>query len=108
VHASTRILLLIIAIAVLLAGVWVLFSYNGVAVATGYSVAWTFMVLVATRVLLAIGSVYNSLRAPGSRRRSGVQESAASALEELTDLRSRNLISEGEYESKRATVLDRL
>ena len=107
-HASTRILLLITAIAVLVAGIWVLFSINGVAVATGYSVAWAFIVLVATRVVLGIGSGYYSLRSRRSGARTNQPETAATGLAELADLRGRNLISDEEYAAKRAAVMDRL
>jgi hypothetical protein len=107
-HASTRILLLIAAIGVLVAGIWVLFSVNGVAVATGYSVAWALIVLVVTRVVLGVGSGYNALRARFFKTPPQRHSTASSALEELTDLRGRNLISEEEYQAKRATVLGRL
>ena len=107
-HASSRILLLLLGIAVLVVGVWVLFSINSGAVATGFSVAWAFVVLVATRVLLGIGTRYNSFRT----RRSGAGPhrlgTAASALAELSDLLDRKLISDDEFASKRAAVMDRL
>ena len=107
-HASTRILLLFTAIAVLIGGIWVLFSINGVALATGYSVAWAVVVLVGTRLVLIVGSGYNSLRSRRSGKGPRQPESASSALAELMDLRGRDLISDEEYASKRATVLERL
>jgi hypothetical protein len=97
-----------IAIGMVLAGIYVLFSINGVATATGYSVAWAFIVLVATRVALGIGSGYNALRGRWSRGRPVASASAASALQELTDLHGRDLISDEEYAAKRASVLERL
>jgi putative oligomerization/nucleic acid binding protein len=107
-HASTRILLLIVAAVAIVAGWWILLAINNAVVGITYSVLWTVIVLIATRVLIALGFGYNRFTArPG---RDGPRDStdAATALAELSDLRERGLISPDEYETKRAKIVERL
>lgn len=108
VHASTRILLLLLAMTSVVGGLWVLFSVNAVIVAIAYGVIWTIIVLVATRLVLTIGSGYNRFRDGGARAADASPADPAAALAQLADLRARDLISPDEYEAKRATILKRL
>jgi uncharacterized membrane protein len=106
-HASTRILLLLVAGVAILAGWWVLLSINSIAAGIAYSALWTLVVLIVARVLTAVGFGYNRFTA---RRDRGASSSAdaSTALAELSDLRDRGLITPEEYEAKRAKILDRL
>lgn len=107
-HPSTRALLLLAAIGVLLTGLWVLFSFNPAVPATVYGVGWAVVILVATRVVLALGSGYNVLHARRARGAPGDRQGSAAALTELVDLRRQELITSEEFEAKRAAVVDRL
>ena len=107
-HASTRILILMTAIAVLVGGIWILFSLNQTLVATLYSVGWAFVVLIGARIVLGVGSGFNFIRARRSGGDSTRPPTAAVALAELSDLRSRDLISDEEFAAKRASVMNRL
>ena len=104
-HASTRILLLLVAIVAIVGGWWFLFAANDTIPAIAYGVLWTAVVLVAARLLLAVGSGYNRLT---TRQGQGSVPKPADALAELTDLRDRELISADEYEAQRAKILERL
>ena len=104
-HASTRILLLLVALVAIVGGWWFVFAANDAIPAIIYGVLWTAVVLVAARVLLAVGFGYNRLT---TRRGQGSPPKPADALAELTDLRDRQLISADEYEARRAKILERL
>ncbi len=109
IHASTRILLLLVAVVAIIGGWWTLLAINDdVVTEVLYGVLWTALVLVAARVLLAIGFGYNRLTADRGPRATAVPADPAAALAELTDLRDRGLISADEYEAKRAKVVERL
>jgi hypothetical protein len=112
VHASTRLLLLLVTTVAIIGGWWFLFAANDTIPAIAYGVLWTAVVLVAARVLLAVGFGYNRLttrRGQGSLPKSqGPVPKPADALAELTDLRDRQLISADEYEAQRAKILERL
>lgn len=107
-HASTRILLLLVAAVAIGAGWWILLAINDAVVGITYGVLWTVIVLIATRVLAALGFGYNRFTA--RRGRDGPREGAdaGTALAELSDLRQRGLISPDEYEAKRAKIVERL
>jgi len=107
-HASTRILLIVVAVVAIFGGCWVLFAINHVVVAILYGMVWTALVLIAARLLLAVGLGYNRLTAGRGRSATPKPVDAADALAELTSLRDRELISAEEYEAKRAMTLDRL
>lgn len=110
-HASTRILLFLVAVVAIVVGWWILYAINSTVVAIVYGVLWTAFVLIASRVLLAIGFGFNRLTSGRDRRaESRPSGSAASgdALAELNQLRERELISAEEYEAKRAKILERL
>ena len=105
-HGSTRILLLVAAMVAIVGGWWALFAINDTVPAIAYGVLWTVVVLIATRILLAVGIGYNRL-GPGRGGRPAAAD-AATALAELTKLRDLGLISADEYEAKRAKILERL
>ena len=107
-HASTRILLVLAAIAAIGGGWWALLSINDVGMGIAYSVLWTILVLVAARILLAVGFGYNRLTAHRGEVSKPRSVDTASALAELADLRDRQLISAEEYEAKRAKAIDQL
>lgn len=111
-HASTRILLFLVAIVAIVVGWWILYANNSPVLAIIYGVVWTAFVLIATRVLLAIGFGFNRLTSGRGRRAaesgSSGSPAATDALAELNQLRERQLISPEEYEAKRAKVLERL
>lgn len=107
-HASTRILLLLLAMAAVVGGLWVLFSVNTVVDAILYGALWTLVVLIATRILLAVGSGFNWLTDGRRRASSAGPRDAGTGLAELADLRARDLISAEEYEAKRSEILERL
>jgi hypothetical protein len=74
VHASTRILLVLVAIIAIGVGWWTLLSINDVGTGIVYSALWTVVVLIAARVLLAVGFGFNRLTAgpgPGIERATG-------------------------------------
>lgn len=89
-HLSSRILLVAIAGAAIVAGWWILFAINGTAVAVTYSVGWTVAVLVVARILLALGSGYDRFRSPDTPKA------------DLTDMRDRGVISHETYDAERA------
>jgi hypothetical protein len=66
------------------------------------------VVLIVTRVLIALGFGYNRFTTRRSRDGPGQSPDAATSLAELSDLRERGLITPDEYETKRAKVLERL
>ena len=107
-HASTRILLLLAAIVAIVVGWWVLYAINSTVVAIIYGVLWTAFVLIATRVLLAIGFGVNRFTAGRNRGPVPGPTDAQAALAELNQLRERELISQDEYEAKRAKIVERL
>jgi hypothetical protein len=93
-HLSSRILLVAVAGAAIVAGWWILFAVNDMGLAVLYSAGWTVAVLVAARILLAVGFGYNRLttnRAPDTANAS-----------DLGDLRERGVISPETYEAERA------
>jgi len=98
-HMSSRVLLVLVAGAAIVAGWWILFAINDVGVAVIYSVLWTVAVLVAARILLAVGFGYNRLTAkePPS---SATQRPDTGA--DLSDLRDRGVISPETYEAERS------
>lgn len=90
-HLSSRILLVVVAGAAIVAGWWILFAVNDTGLAVIYSAGWTVAVLVAARILLAVGFGYNRLttkRPPNAT--------------DLGDLRERGVISNETYEAERA------
>jgi hypothetical protein len=94
VHLSSRILLVVVAGAAIVAGWWILFAVNDRVLAVIYSVGWTVAVLVIARILLAVGFGYNRLttkRPPDTANAS-----------DLDDLRERGVISTETYEAERA------
>lgn len=100
-HMSSRLLLVLVAGAAIVAGWWILFAINDVGVAVIYSGLWTVAVLVAARVLLAVGFGYNRLTAkepPGPP----AQQPDATSSADLSDLRDRGVISSETYEAERA------
>lgn len=113
-HASTRILLLLIAGIAIVAGWWVLLSINGMPAGIAYSALWTLVVLIAVRVLTAVGFGYNRFTgrrrelASGSGNVASGSGDPATALAELSDLRDRGLITPEEFDAKRAKILERL
>lgn len=107
-HASTRILLLLVAAVAIVAGWWILLAINNAVVGIIYSVLWTVIVLIAARVLTAVGFGYNRFTARRDRDGTGESTDAATTLAELSDLRGRRLISPDEYETKRAKIVERL
>lgn len=100
--------MLLAAIGVLLAGLWVLFSLNTTIAATVYGVGWALGILLVTRLVLALGSGYNGLRAWRVRGASEDAQGSSAALTMLEDLRRRDLITPEEFAAKRAAVVDRL
>ncbi len=104
-HASTRLLLLLVTLVAIVGGWWFLFAANDTIPAIIYGVLWTAVVLVAARVLLAVGFGYNRLTTP---RGQGSVPKSADALAELKDLRDRELISADEYQAQRTKILERL
>jgi hypothetical protein len=86
----------------IVSGLWILFAINNVVVAILYGALWTAVVLIATRILLAVGLGYNRL----TRRPRPAD--APTTLAELTALRDRGLITADEFEAKRAKILERL
>ena len=114
VHASTRILLLVLALVAIVGGWWFSFATNDAVPAIIYGVLWTVAVLVVVRVLAAVGFGYNRLTA---RKDDGAAPKVANAanaanpgdaLAALTDLRDRKLITAEEYEAQRTKILERL
>ena len=100
-HMSSRILLVLIAGAAIVAGWWILFAINDVGVAVLFSVLWTVAILVAARILLAVGFGYNRLTAKEPPRSTAQLPDAATAAD-LDDLRDRGVISPETYEAERA------
>ena len=107
-HASTRVLLLVVAAVAIVAGWWILLAINNAVVGIIYSVIWTVIVLIAARVLTALGFGYNRFTARRDRDGPTGSTDAAAALAELSELRERGLISPDEYEAKRANIVERL
>jgi hypothetical protein len=91
-HMSSRVLLVLVAGAAIIAGWWILFAINDVGVAVTYSVLWTVAVLIAARILLAVGFGYNRLTA----------REPPSPATDLSDLRDRGVISPETYEAERS------
>ena len=106
-HASTRILVLLVAVLAILGGWWLLLANNAFLAAVIYGGLWAAVVLIATIVVLKIGFGYNRMRARRSKT-AGTQLQSESALAELTRLRDAGLISHDEYEAKRTQILERL
>jgi hypothetical protein len=103
-HASTRILIIVAACGAIAAGWWILLAINSPVLGVLYSVLWTVIVLIAARLLTALGFGYNRLTA---RRGQDVRKDSAvasAALMELSDLRTWGLISPDEYDAKRANI----
>ena len=100
-HMSSRLLLVLVAGAAIVAGWWILFAINDVPVAVIYSGLWTVAVLVAARILLAVGFGYNRLTAKASPNQPALRPDAASSAD-LSDLRDRGVISPETYEAERA------
>ena len=107
-HASTRILLLLVAAVAIVAGWWILLAINNAVVGITYSVLWTIVVLIAARVLTAVGFGYNRFTARRHVGRPPGSTDSATALAALSDLRERGLISPDEYNAKRAKMVERL
>jgi hypothetical protein len=93
-HMSSRILLVLVAGAAIVAGWWILFAVNDTGLAVIYSTGWTVVVLVAARILLAVGFGYNRLTTK--------QPPASANTTDLGDLRDRGVISTETYEAERA------
>lgn len=106
-HASTRILLLLVAGVAIVGGWWILLALNSVVAALALGLLWTVIVLIATRVLFAVGFRYN--RSTGGRSTDkAATADAGTALADLARLRDQGLISADEYASKRARILERM
>jgi hypothetical protein len=99
-HMSSRILLVLVAGAAIVAGWWILFAINDVGVAAIYSALWTVAVLVAARLLLAVGFGFNRLTAKGPPSPTTQRPDSATAAD-LGDLRDRGGISPETYEAER-------
>ena len=93
-HMSSRILLVLVAGAAIVAGWWILFAVNDTGLAVIYSSGWTVVVLVAARILLAVGFGYNRLTTK--------QPPVSANTTNLGDLRDRGVISTETYEADRA------
>ena len=93
-HLSSRILLVVVAGAAILAGWWILFAINDTALALIYSAGWTVAVLVAARILLAVGFGYNRLTTKHPPDTANASD--------LDDLRERGVISTESYDAERA------
>ena len=107
-HASTRILLILAAGIAVVAGWWLLLAINSAIVGIIYGILWTLAVLIVARGLMAIGFGYNRFTARRGRREPVAGAQTATALAELTDLRDRGLITPGEYDAKRAKIVQRI
>lgn len=107
-HASTRILLLLVAAVAIVAGWWLLLAVDTPLVGITSGILWTVIVLIVTRVLIALGFGYNRFTARRGGGGPGQSPDAATALAELSDLRERGLITTDEYEAKRAKIVERL
>jgi len=107
-HLSTRILLLLVALVAIVGGWWLIRANNDLPLALIYGALWTVAVLVAARILLAIGSGFNRLTSGRAAASEAGPTDAAGELARLSDLRDRELLSAEEYESKRSKILDRL
>ena len=107
-HASTRILLLVVAAVAIVAGWWILLAINDAVVGIIYSVLWTVIVLIVARVLTALGFGYNRFTARRRREVPPGSTDAATDLAELSDLRKRGLISPDEFDAKRTKIVERL
>ena len=92
-HLSSRILLVVVAGAAIVAGWWILFAVNDTGLAVLYSAGWTLLVLVAARILLAVGFGYNRLT---------TKHAPDSGNANLGDLRERGVISTETYEAEQA------
>jgi hypothetical protein len=93
-HLSSRILLVVVAGAAIVAGWWILFAINDTGLAVIYSAGWTLAVLVAARILLAVGFGYNRLTTKQPRDTVNASD--------LGELRDRGVISTETYEAERA------
>lgn len=100
-HMSSRLLLVLVAGAAIVAGWWILFAINDVGVAVIYSGLWTVAVLVAARILLAVGFGYNRLAAKDPPSPPARQPDTTSSAD-LSDLRDRGVISSDTYEAELA------
>jgi Short C-terminal domain len=107
-HASTRILLVVVVAVAIVAGWWILLAINDAVVGIIYSVLWTVIVLIAARVLTALGFGYNRFTAMRGQDGPPRGTDAATALAELSDLRERGLISPDEFDAKRTKIVERL
>ena len=107
-HASTRILLLVVVAVAIVAGWWILLAINHAVVGIIYSVLWTVIVLIVARVLTALGFGYNRFTARRLREGPPGSTDAATDLAELSDLRERGLISPDEFDAKRTKIVERL
>lgn len=92
-HMSSRILLVSVAGAAIVAGWWILFAINDTGVAAIYSAGWTVAVLVAARILLAVGFGYNRLT---------TKAAPDTPKADLSDMRDRGVISSETYDAERA------
>ena len=106
-HLSTRILLLLLATVLIAGGWWLLLANNALMTALIYGAIWTAAILIATKLLSAIGFGYNRYSA-GRNNRAATGEGPQSALGELVRLRDSGLISAEEYATKRALVMERI
>lgn len=107
-HLSTRILLVLLTVAAIAIGGGVLLAINGTVTGTLYALAWAVVVLVAARVLFAVGfgvNRFTARRNAGRTRR--LSPTVEADLAELTDLRDRHVISEDEYEQERVRLIQR-
>jgi hypothetical protein len=104
-HMSSRILLVLVAGAAIVAGWWILFAINDVAIAVIYSVLWTVAVLVAARILLAVGFGYSRLMAKEPPSPPTPRPDTTSSAD-LGDLRDRGVISSETYDAERARSSD--
>lgn len=93
-YLRSRILLVVLAGAAIVAGWWILFAINDTGLAVIYSAGWTVAVLVAARILLAVGFGYNRLTTN--------QRPDTANASDLGDLRERGVISTETYEAERA------
>jgi hypothetical protein len=105
-HLSTRILLVVVTVAAVAIGGWILLAINGTVTGTLYALAWAVVVLVAARLLFAVGFGVNRFTARRTAGRTArLSPTVEADLADLTDLRDRRVISDDEYDKERARLI---
>lgn len=102
-HFSTRILLVLVTVAAVAIGAWILLAINDPVTGPLYGLAWAVVVLVAARVLFSVGFRVNRFAA---RRDAGrtARASTKADLAQLSDLHDRHVVSDDEYDKERARL----